>query len=319
MDFVQMKFSFTPRMVQCWDGAGIGAGGYQEMGRKGLFVLVAGMLVLGSPMAVAAQVIGAGVMEDSGMETVSYETGIPGITMDETGEMFYQVFHQGTGQGRMEVSGNATGDYELVVEITKPGVVGEAVFSLSLDGGKTFIGQDVVAEHCRIGGAGIVLHFSVEQDNMEFSAGEVYSASLPETFPVAASRVRDANVVVAGHPMGDHELVITVLSSGGLGEAKFFVSQGEQRMSADVIPEDGVYELEDGLRLVFSDAVYEKGLVYHVTVKSNDTTVNYMPLYILSGIVVVAGVSVLLVLTGRREKPGDYKLHSYEGKKEKYD
>lgn len=289
------------------------------MGRKGLVVLAAGVLMLSLPMAVAAQIMVAGVTEDSGMEAVFYETGISGITMDETGEMFYQVFHQGTGKGRMEVSGNATGDYGLVVEIIRPGVVGEAVFSLSLDGGKTFIGQDVVAEHCRIGGTGIVLHFSVEQDNMEFAAGEVYSASLPETFPVAASRVRDANVVVAGHPMGDHELVVTVLSSGGLGEAKFSVSQGEQRMAADVVPEDGVFEMEDGLRLVFSDGVYEKGLVYHVTVKSNDTTVNYMPLYILSGGVVVAGGSVLLVLAGRREKPGDYRLRCYERKREKYE
>lgn len=252
------------------------------------------------------------------MEEIFYETGISGVSMDETGELYYPVVHQGTGRGRMEVSGNATGEYGLVVEIVRPGVVGEAVFSVSLDGGRTFIGQDVVAEHCRIGGVGIVLHFSVERDNMEFAAGEVYSVSLPETFPVSASRVGDANVVVAGHPMEDHELVVTVLSSGGLGEAKFSVSQGEQRMAADVIPEDGVYVLGDGLRLVFSDAVYGKGLVCHATVKSNDTTVNYMPLYILAGAVVVAGGSVLLVLAGRREKPGDYRLHCYEGKKEKY-
>lgn len=288
------------------------------MGRKGLVVLVAGALMLSLPMAAAAQIMVAGVTEDSGMEAVFYETGISGVSMDGTGELYYPVVHQGTGKGRMEVSGNATGDYGLVVEIIRPGVVGEAVFSLSLDGGKTFIGQDVVAEHCRIGGAGIVLHFSVERDNDEFAAGEVYSASLPETFPVAASRVGDANVVVAGHPMEDHEFVVTVLSSGGMGEAKFSVSQGEQRMAADVIPEDGVYVLEDGLRLVFSDDVYEKGLVCHVTVKSNDTTVNYMPLYILAGAVVAAGGSVLLVLAGRREKPGDYRLHCYEGKKEKY-
>lgn len=289
------------------------------MGRKGLFALVAGALVLGSPMAAWAQENGAGAAEAPRSETVSYETGIPGVTMDGTGELFYQVFHQGTGQGRMEVSGNATGDYALLVEITKPGVVGEAVYVLSLDGGRTFIGQDVVAEHCRVSSAGIVLHFSVEQDNMEFLAGEVYNASLPETFPVAASRVRDANVVVTGHPMEDHELTVKVLSSGGLGESKFSVSQGEQRMAADVIPEDGVYELEDGLKLVFSDAVYEKGLVYNVAVKSNDTSVSYIPLYILSGAVVIAGASALAVLAGRREKPGDYKLHRYEGKKAEYD
>lgn len=288
------------------------------MGRRGFAVLAIGALMLSSPMTAAAQMSGLGVTEISGMEKIFYETGISGVSMDGTGELYYPVVHQGTGQGRMEVSGNATGEYGLVVEIVRPGVVGEAFFSVSLDGGKTFIGQDVVAEHCRIGDAGIVLHFSVEQDNVEFAAGEVYSASLPETFPVSASRLGDANVVVAGHPMEDHELVVTVLSSGGLGEAKFSVSQEEQRMDADVVPEDGVFEMEDGLRLVFSDAVYGKGMVYHVTVKSNDTTVNYMPLYILSGGVVVAGGFVLLVLAGRREKPGDYRLHCYEGKKEKY-
>ena len=283
------------------------------MRKRGLAVLAAGVLAFCSPVAAWAQEAGTGLFAAAGSEDVFYGTGIPGITIDGTGEMRYQVSHQGAGLGKMEVSGNAAGEYEMVVEIIKPGVVGEAVFTLSLDGGKTVIGQDVVADSCRVGSAGIVLHFSVEQDNMEFLAGDVYRVSLPETFPVAASRVRDANVVVTGHPVGDYELLVTVLSSGGLGESKFAVYQGEQRMAADVIPADGVYGLWDGLQLVFSDAVYEKGLSFTVSVKSNDTTVNYTPLYLLAGAVVAAGVCFISILAGRREKPGDYKLQVYEG------
>lgn len=110
----------------------------------------------------------------------------------------------------MEMSGNATGAYEVVVQIVKTGVIGEAEYQLSLDGGVTYIGQDVVAESCKIGDAGLKLEFSTEQDTMEFIAGDTYSVSIPETFPVVASKASDANVIVMGHPMENHEIVVSV-------------------------------------------------------------------------------------------------------------
>lgn len=79
-------------------------------------------------------------------DTQLYETGIEGVSMQGTGILYYEVEHQGTGAGTMEVSGYATGDYDVAVKIVKSGVLGEAVFQISLDGGKSLIGQDVVSE-----------------------------------------------------------------------------------------------------------------------------------------------------------------------------
>ena len=286
------------------------------MQRKLMCMLAAGALFLGSPAVVALATEAGSVLLDERY----YETGLPGVTMQGTGTLFYEVSHQGAGQGRMEVSGNATGAYEVVVQIVKTGVIGEAEYQLSLDGGVTYIGQDVVAESCKIGDAGLKLEFSTEQDTMEFIAGDIYSVSVPETFPVVASKASDANVIVMGHPMEDHEIVVSVLSSGGLGEARFTVSTSGQKAVADIIPGDGVYELEDGLQLVFSNSLnYEKGLTYTVSVKSNDETISYMPLYILIGVVAAAGVVVLSLLSGKKEKASDYRLHVYKGKKDRYD
>ena len=151
-----------------------------------LMVVVTALALAAWPLEVRA----AG--EDSGTEAVLsdaqyYETGLPGVTMQGTGLLYYKVVRQGFGQGIMEVSGNASGHYRVVVNIVKPGVIGEAEYCISLDGGVSFIGRDVVADKCRIADAGVTLYFSTEQDNMEFALGHTYSVGIPETFPMTAS------------------------------------------------------------------------------------------------------------------------------------
>lgn len=262
--------------------------------------------------------------EDSGPEVVLsdaqyYETGLPGVTMQGTGLLYYEVVRQGSGQGAMEVSGNATGHYRVVVNIVKPGVIGEAEYCISLDGGVSYIGRDVVANKCRIADAGLTLYFSTEQDNMEFALGDTYTVEIPETFPVTASRYGKANIVAAGEPMADHEIAVEILSSGGPGNAKFSVVMGQSKV-ADVIPENGIYALEDDMRLIFSASEgYERGQVFSVSVKSNHRETNYIPLIALAAVLIFAGIGGYIMLLSKREKPDDYKLHYYTGRKEKYE
>ena len=188
------------------------------MGRKIVSMLAVGVLLFSIPaMAVRAAEAGGSGLETFFAEERFYETGISGVTMQGTEVLFYEVVSQGSGQGIMEISGNATGDFDVVVKIVRPGVIGEAEYQISLEGGQSYIGQDVVAERCRIADAGLTLHFATEQDNMEFAQGDTYCASVPETFPVAASREGDANMVATGHPLEDHEIAVEILSSGGLG------------------------------------------------------------------------------------------------------
>lgn len=251
-------------------------------------------------------------------DTQLYETGLENVSMLGTGMLYYAVEHTGTGVGTVEASGYATGDYDVVVKIVKSGVIGEAQFQISLDGGASYIGQDVVADSSKIGDAGLTLYFRTEQDTMEFIEGDEYHLSVPETFPLTASKACGANVIVTGHPMEDHDFTVTILSSGGLGKSRFTVvsTKGKEINITDVLPEDGVYEIEDGLSLVFADSLdYEKGLTYTVTVRSNDDTVDYSPLYVLFGIVVVIGTGLLTVLSGRKEKKGEYYIRRYAWRK----
>lgn len=244
-----------------------------------------------------------------------YETGLDNVLMQGTGTLYYTVEHRGIGAGTMEVSGHATGNYDVVVRIVKSGVLGEAVFQISLDGGDTFIGQDVVSDSSIIGDAGITLYFKTEQDTMEFLQGDEYHLKVPETFSTIASKASTANLIVTGHPLEEHDFVVTILSSGGLGKSRFTVesTKGVLINVTDVIPENGVYELVDNMTLVFSDSIaYERGLTYSVTIESNEDSVNYMPLYILLGIVVVGGVVIISVMEGKKEKDGEYRIRKYQ-------
>lgn len=248
-----------------------------------------------------------------------YDTGIPGVTMQGAGTLYYTVEHNGNSEGIMEASGYATGAYDILVKIVKRGVVGEAVFQISLDGGKTYVGQDVVADSCKIGDAGITLYFKTERDTMEFVEGDEYWLTVPETFSVITSKAGPANVIVTGHPVEDHDFSITVLSSGGLGKSRFTISstKGSVINVTDVLPADGIYELEDGIILVFADSTaYEKGMTYSVTIKSNDDTVNYTPLYIVIGVAVSAVAAVISVLAGKKEKESEYRIRSYKWRKD---
>lgn len=248
-----------------------------------------------------------------------YETGLEGVLMQGTGTLYYTIEHQGSGAGTMEVSGHATGNYDVVVKIVKGGVLGEAVFQISLDGGKTFIGQDVVSDISKIGDAGITLYFKTEQDTVEFIQGDEYHVKLPETFSAIASKASTANLIVTGHPLEEHEFIVTILSSGGLGNSRFTVesTKGTTVNVTDVIPANGIYELEDDITLIFSDSVtYERGLTYNVTIDSNDDSINYTPIYILFGILITGGAVAISAMGRKKESDKEYCIRKYQWRKD---
>ena len=126
-----------------------------------------------------------------------------------------------------------------------------------------------------------------------------------------ASKASTANLIVTGHPLEAHDFIVIILSSGGLGKSRFTVesTKGTEISVTDVIPENGTYELEDDMTLIFSDSTaYERGLTYSVTVESNDDTVNYTPLYVLLGVVVTGGAAALSVMGSRKEKDSEYRI-----------
>ena len=255
-------------------------------------------------------------------DTHLFETGLKGVTMQGGNLLYYEVEHKGVGAGIIEVSGYATGDYDVVVKIVKSGVIGEAVFQISLDGGNTYIGQDIVADSSKIGDAGITLYFKTEEDTVEFIEEDEYFVSVPESFQAIPSKVNTANVLVLGHPLEEHDFVVNILSSGGLGSSRFTVNstKGRKISVTDVIPKDGKYELEDDITLIFSDSTdYEKGLNYTVSIKSNDETVDYTMLYVLCGVVIVSIIVALSFLTSKKETDSEYRICKYKWQKEDVD
>lgn len=295
------------------------------------FVMMCSMLIGVQPLAVRAeeQTTAQTVQRESEIQeetvfsdTHLFETGLKGVTMQGGSLLCYEVEHKGVGAGTMEVSGYATGDYDVVVKIVKSGVIGEAVFQISLDGGNTYIGQDIVADSSKIGDVGITLYFKTDEDTVEFIEGDEYFVSVPESFQAIPSKVNTANVLVLGHPLEEHDFVVNILSSGGLGFSRFTVNstKGNKISVTDVIPKDGIYELEDDITLIFSDSTaYEKGLNYTVSIKSNDETVDYTMLYVLCGVVAVGIIVALSFLTSKKETDSEYRICKYKWQKEDAD
>lgn len=167
---------------------------------------------------------------------------------------------------------------------------------------------------CRIGDTGLTLSFYTKRDNDEFRQGETFALEVPETFQTTPSRLSEANLLVTGHPLEDHLLTLTILSSGGPGEARFSLKDRKQGTSilTDTLPECGTYELFDDMTLVFSDSTqYQKGMAYEITAVSNDESVNRIPLYVLLAGILLSGAGLWGYLAGRRETGSAYRIHRY--------
>lgn len=87
------------------------------------FVMVCSMLMGVQPLAVRAeeQITAQTVQSESEIQeetvfsdTHLFETGLKGVTMQGGSLLYYEVEHKGVGAGTMEVSGYATGDYDVV-------------------------------------------------------------------------------------------------------------------------------------------------------------------------------------------------------------
>ena len=258
------------------------------------------------------------VLSDAVQEN-RYDTALDGVQISSIGELFYPVESEGSGIGTMAVSGNAKGDYDLVVQIIKSGVIGEARFSLSLDGGESLIGDDVTAERFELRDYGLVLNFATENDVDELQEGDIFRAKIPETFSVTAAKYGEANVILAGSPEKDYDVLVTILSSGGRGEAKFTISldAGNTSFATDTIPENGIYELPDGMKLCFSASDgYSKGSEYSAEVRSNMHNVSMIPLYVLAAVVFAVGLGLYAYLLSKREKAADYVIHKWKDRQD---
>ena len=117
-----------------------------------------------------------------------------------------------------------TSGMEFVIDIQKSGGFGEAIWAVSIDGGKTFKPQEYAGEELLFEDAGVLLCFFPEKDGTLFARGDRYMVSA----------VRESNH--AGYGLF---VFLAVVMFGGLGYAAYMLD----RKLKGVIPKEDDYRI----------------------------------------------------------------------------
>lgn len=242
-------------------------------------------------------------------ENAGFETPM-GFSLGDEGQLIYPVSWDGEGDGAevlMEAEGNAHGEYDVVVSVTKGGMLGEARAAISIDGGSSWVGETVLKEDVSIRGLGVELHFIAAEDSDELVEGERYAFRAPESFVCISDHPDEARMAVYGHPTEKARPVVTILSSGRRGESKFSLAlqEGMEPMAVEVVPEDGIFQYGE-LTYYFSDSEFQKGYTFRATVVPNEEKVKAGPFIIIGIILFGAAAAGFLVLWARREREDAY-------------
>lgn len=253
--------------------------------------------------------ITATTLQTASEESALFETP-QGILLGDEGQLIYPVSWDGEGDGAevsMEAEGNAHGEYDVVVSVTKGGVLGEARAAISIDGGSSWVGETVLKEDVSIRGLGVELHFIAAEDSDELVEGERYAFRAPESFVCISDHPDEARMAVYGHPEEKARPVVTILSSGRRGESKFSLAlqEGMEPMAVEVVPEEGVFRYGE-LTYYFSDSFFQKGFTFRATVVPNEEKVKAGPFIIIGIILFGAAAAGFLVLWARREREDAY-------------
>lgn len=253
--------------------------------------------------------------QESEEEILLYPSGVEGILVADNGTTYYEVTHNGTTKTNCIVTGNAISDADVVMRVSKAGVIGEAVIELSKDGGATYDASAVISDTLFIGTLGVTVSFQMEDDTQKFAVGDTFSFKVRENFRVIYNQsLSNGFVTIFGHPIDDHKLLIRMLSSGGRGESRFVVSydSGNTIALQEIVPKNGKFAINDNMTLIFSDHAFAKGLEYTADVISNDNTLNLIPVYILvfglAGLVVAGYVYLKM----QEDKRRDYRITAYK-------
>ena len=243
------------------------------------------------------------------------KTGLTGVTIDSTGKLYYET-QSNSEKGSIEIYGNAIADYDIYAEIIEKGVVGEAKFKLSLDGGSTFIGDDTTSDEFDLGSYGITIGFKTDVDTDELQVGDTFTAYIPATNYVSQLNPLESNVVVAGASTEDYQLMIDILSSETLGKAKFSLSldSGKTTAVTETIPENGIYKYKDLTIYFYTADEFSKGDQYMSSIESHYEKSSYTGIIILGSIPLGGLIAFLVFLLMNTEKNADYVIQVWNEK-----
>lgn len=245
------------------------------------------------------------------------------IKIDDKGNLYYNTSYTGTSKAYMRVYGFSAKECDGLVKITKSGILGEAIFQISIDGGKTFLpGSYVATKSTVIDELDLTINFEVPKDTDELYEGDVYTFKTIVTYSVK-SNVSPAYAImlVVGNPTVSQKFKVEVMSSGGFGVAKVGIYDANlsdpqpSDKTVYVIPENGILQLDDNIQLVFKDLdTYAKDQLFIVDVSVPDNgEIDYTNLIILAIVVFFIGCVGFVILMNKKEKAADYKINEYKG------
>lgn len=246
------------------------------------------------------------------------------IKMDDKNKLHYVTTYTGSSsKAYMSVTGFSKEAYNGYVQIVKSGILGEATFKISVDGGKTFLSQTYVASSgVEISSLGLTIGFTMPKDTDELVIGDVYTFQTITTYAVKTNVKPSYGMVLAiGNASKSASYRVEIMSSGGFGVAKVAIYDAKleevtpEDKTIMVIPEDGIIRLDDNVQLVFKDLdTYVKGQIYDVNIDiPTEDVLDYTKLYILCGIIAFIGIGAFVILNNKKEKKADYNINEYNG------
>lgn len=216
--------------------------------------------------------------------------------------------------------GYAKNAYDLHIEVIDGGVFEEAKVKILLNG--SLAGYDYLTKIFPFPNLGITFRFYVPDDYV-FMEGDYFDVKTMkfERLNVSSAKNNTGNMLMTLDPetvSGDFKLKISIISTGGRGEAKFSVIKDDdsQNRSILTIGEDGIASYE-GMTFYFSDATFSNKTSWSLDYKCAETKLNYTLLYILIGIVATCGIAIFLWLLSKREKETDYRINPWKDRQDR--
>ncbi len=236
----------------------------------------------------------------------------------EDGTYYFDVTEEKVGEGSIFITGCPTADLDMVIEVKKGGVVGEAKCLISLDVVESVAGEIVSDYEVELENTGVILHFFSDETTDEFAAGDKFFAHLTESFYVSGNERSGGIVAVTGHPRSDHDIAIEILSDGvpGISKYKISLNDGQSTYKTDIIPVDHKAEIKDGMTIFFSPDEFVAESKYTSKVISNDREIDYTPVYVFIGIIVSIAIAFTNYMLSKKENASEYTLSVWKCRQE---
>ena len=153
----------------------------------------------------------------------------------------FEVVHNGTGSGKIGITGEQKAEYDLQIRIVSTGLLSQSTFAYSADGGVTWSEEVLVplSGYYTLGNSGLTINFYLPAtENALFLQNDLYECYIPDPLTrivIQQEGNSDAEVlVISNHPekrafdvleqLGSR-IQVKILKSGGFGTAVWQVSK----------------------------------------------------------------------------------------------